>query len=158
MPKKKATRKTGCQSDVTDEEWAFCAPYLTLIKDAAPQRDHPLRAGFNALRYMVRAGCPWRMIPHDLPPWPAVYDQTQRWIKAGVFAALAHDLRKMLRLLAAREMQPSAAILDGRTVQSTPESGARAGYDGYKRRQGSKTLCRSGYLGPLAGAQSHARQ
>jgi transposase len=97
MPKKKATRKTGYQSDVSDEEWAFCAPYLTLMNDDAPQRDHALRAVFNALRYMVRAGCPWRMIPNDLPPWHAVYDQTQRWIKAGVFEALAHDLRKMLR-------------------------------------------------------------
>lgn len=149
MPKKKITRKTGYQSDVTDEEWAFCAPYLSLMKDDAPQRDHSLRAVFNALRYMVRAGCPWRMIPNDLPPWHAVYDQTQRWIGAGVFETLAHDLRKMLRLLAGREIQPSAAILDGRTVQSTPESGARAGYDGYKRRKGSKTHAAVDTLGHL---------
>src|SRR5258706_5188399 len=149
MRKKKATHKSGYQSDVTDEEWAFCAPYLTLMKDDAPQRDHPLRAVFNALRYMVRAGCPWRMIPNDLPPWHAVYDQAQRWIRAGVFEALAHDLRKMLRLLAARAMQPSAAILDGRTLQSTPESGARAGYDGYKRKKGSKVHIAVDTLGHL---------
>lgn len=84
--------------------------------------------------------------------------KTQRWIQAGVFEALAHELRKTLRLLAARALQPPAAILDGRTVQSTPESGARAGYAGYKRRKGSKTRCRGGYFGPLAGAQSHAGQ
>src|SRR6266853_1533003 len=149
MPKKTASRKTGYQSDVSDEEWAFCAPYLTLMKHDAPQREHPLRAVFNALRYMVRAGCPWRMIPNDLPPWHAVYDQAQRWIAVGVFEAMAHDLRKMLRLLAERALQPSAAIIDGRTVQSTPESGGRAGYDGYKRRKGSKVHAAVDTLGHL---------
>jgi transposase len=153
MPKKKATHQSGYQSDVSDEEWAFCAPYLTLMTEQAPQREHALRAVFNALRYMVRAGCPWRMIPNDLPPWHAVYDQTQRWIAAGVFETLAHDLRKMLRLLAERAAQPSAAIIDGRTVQSTPESGARAGYDGYKRRKGSKVHAVVDTLGHLLALQ-----
>jgi len=138
MPKKKTPPKTGYQSDCSDEEWAFCAPYLTLMKEDAPQREHSLRKVFDAVRYMVRAGCTWRMIPNDLPPWHAVYDQAQRWIATGVFEAIAHDLRKMLRLLAGRAVQPSAAIIDGGTVQSTPESGGRAGYDGYKRRKGSK--------------------
>src|ERR1700710_1449316 len=103
------------------------------MKEEAPQREYTLRAMFNAVRYMVRAGCPWRMIPNDLPPWQIVYQQAQRWIAAGCFEALAHDLRKMLRMLAGREIDPTAVILDGRTMQSTPESGGRAGYDGYKR-------------------------
>ena len=133
MATKKTNRKTGYQSDVSDEEWAFCAPYLTLMKEDAPQREHSLRALFNGVRYMVRAGCPWRMIPNDLPPWHAVHQQAQRWIKAGCFEALAHDLRILLRLVAGRSGQPTAVILDGRTMQSTPESGVRAGYDGYKR-------------------------
>ena len=64
-------------SDVSDEEWAFCAPYLILMKEDAPQRDYPLRAVFDALRWMVRAGCPWRLMAHDLPPWRVVYEQTQ---------------------------------------------------------------------------------
>ena len=149
MPKKKTPHKTGYQSDVSDEEWAFCPPYLSLMKHDAPQREHSLRAVFNALRYMVRAGCPWRMIPNDLPPWHAVYDQAQRWMVAGVFEAIAQDLRKMLRLLAERALQPSAAIIDGRTVQSTPESGGRAGYDGYKRRKGSKVHAAVDTLGHL---------
>jgi len=99
MAKKKTPHKTGYQSDCCDEEWAFCAPYLTLMKEDAPQREHPLRKVFDALRYMVRAGCPWRMIPNDLPPWHTVYDQAQRSIAGGVFETIAHDLRKMLRLL-----------------------------------------------------------
>ena len=149
MATKKTSRKTGYQSDVSDEEWAFCAPYLTLMKEDALQREHSLRALFNAVRYMVRAGCPWRMMPNDLPPWYSVHQQAQRWLKAGCFEALAHDLRILLRLFAGRSGQPTAVILDGRTMQSTPESGARAGYDGYKRRKGSKVHLAVDTLGHL---------
>jgi len=126
-------------SDVSDEEWAFVAPYLTLMTEEAPQREHSLREVYNGLRYLVRGGTPWRMIPNDLPPWHTVYQQTQRWLKAGVFEALVHDLRVLLRLAEGRGEQPSAAIFDSRTLQSSPESGHRAGYDGAKRRKGSKT-------------------
>jgi transposase len=149
MREKKPRRIENYPSDVTDEEWAFCAPYLTLMKEEAVQREHSLRAVFNGLRYMVRAGCPWRMIPHDLPPWHAVYDQTQRWIKAGCFESMAHDLRRVLRVLAEKDSRPTAVILDGRTLQSTPESGARAGYDGYKRKKGSKVHAAVDTLGHL---------
>lgn len=145
----KQRRKTGYQSDGSDEEWAFCAPYLTLMKEDAPQRDHSSRELFNAVRYMVRAGCPWRMIPNDLPPWSTVHQQAQRWIKAGCFEAMTHDLRAVLRLLAQKDAEPSAVILDGRTMQSTPESGARGGYDGYKRRKGSKVHIGVDTLGHL---------
>jgi transposase len=136
-------------SDVSDEEWAFCAPYLTLMNEQAPQRKHSLRAIFNALRWLVRAGCSWRMMPNDLPPWPAVQQQTQRWVRAGSFEAIAHDLRLLLRLAAQRSDAPSAAILDSRTLQSTPESGARAGFDGHKKRKGSKVHAAVDTLGHL---------
>ena len=136
-------------SDVTDEEWAFVAPYLALMRDDAPQRHHDLREVFNGLRYLVRTGAPWRMLPNDLPPWAAVYQQTQRWLKAGVFEAVAHDLRALLREAQGRAPQPTAVVLDARTVQSTPESGARAGYDGHKRRKGAKTHAAVDTLGHL---------
>src|SRR3974390_2859600 len=136
-------------SDVTEEEWSFCAAYLTLMKEEAPQRDHPLREVFNALRWFVRAGCPWRMMPNDLPPWNVVYQQTQRWIKAGCFEAMAHDLRTVLRLALDRNEQPSAVIMDSRTLQSTPESGDRAGFDGHKKRKGSKVHAAVDTLGHL---------
>jgi transposase len=125
-------------SDVSDEEWALVAPYLTLMTEAAPQRTHSLREVFNGLRWLVRAGATWRMMPHDLPPWEVVYQQTQRWLNAGVFATIVHDLRELLRVAAGRKAKPTAAIFDSRTIQSTPESGGRAGYDGAKRRKGSK--------------------
>ena len=127
-------------SDVTDEEWAFVAPYLTLMKEDAPQREHPLREVFNGARWVVRAGASWRMLPHDLPPWYTVYQQTQRWVKAEVFATIAQDLRQLLREIAGRDPQPTAAILDGRTLQSSPESGDRAGYDGHKKRKRGSTI------------------
>lgn len=136
-------------SDVTDDEWAFVAPYLTLMKEDAPQRDYPLREVFNGLRYIVRTGMQWRFMPNDLPPWHTVYQQTQRWLKAGVFEDLVRDLRLLLRELAGRNPQPSAAIFDGRTLQSSPESGARAGYDGHKRRKGSKVHLAVDTLGQL---------
>jgi len=126
-------------SDVSDEEWAFLAPYLTLMTEEAPQRDHPLREVFNGLRYVVRGGIAWRMMPNDLPPWYTVYQQTQRWLKAEVFEAMGHDLRTLLRLAAGGDEQPTGVIFDSRTLQSSPESGERAGYDGAKRRKGSKT-------------------
>src|SRR5688572_27342625 len=136
-------------SDVTDEEWDFVVPYLTLMKEDAPQRDHDLREVFNAMRYVVRGGQAWRMMPNDLPPWPAVYQQAQRWIAAGVFEAITQDLRRILRLLEGRPEEPSAAILDSRTLRSTPESGHRAGYDGAKRKKGSKVHMAVDTLGHL---------
>lgn len=125
-------------SDVSDAEWEFCAPYLTLMREDAPQREHDLREVFNASRYVARSGCGWRMLPHDFPPWTIVHQQVQRWIKAGCFEAMVHDLREILRLSEGRAAQPSAIIVDSRTIQSTPSSGGRAGYDGAKRRKGSK--------------------
>lgn len=136
-------------SDVSDEEWAFVAPYLTLMREDAPQREHSLREGFNGLRWMVRTGAEWRLMPHDLPPWHTIYQQTQRWIRAGVFEAIVHDLRRLLREIDERAPDPRAAVLDSRTLQSSPESGARAGYDGYKRRKGSKVHLAVDTLGHL---------
>src|SRR5215510_1456283 len=136
-------------SDVTDEEWAFVAPYLTLMSEEAPQREYGLREVFNGLRWLVRAGAPWRLMPNDLPPWTAVYQQTRRWLEAAVFETMVHDLRALLRLAQGRTVQPSATILDSRTMQSTPESGARAGYDGAKRRKGSKVHVAVDTLGHL---------
>jgi transposase len=136
-------------TDVSDEEWTFVVPYLTLMTAAAPQRRYALREVYNALRWIVHTGAPWRYLPGDLPPWEAVYQQTRRWLEAGVFEAMVHDLREMLRWAAGRNPHPSAAIFDSATRQSTPESGARAGYDGHKRRKGSKVHLAVDTLGEL---------
>jgi len=91
-------RRKGYPSDVSDEEWMLVVPYLTLMTQAAPQREHRLRDVFNGLRWSVRAGAAWRMRPNDLPPWKAVYEQAQRWLKAGVFEAIGEDLRAVVRV------------------------------------------------------------
>ncbi len=129
-------------SDVSDEEWSLVAPCLLLQREDAGQREHDLR-------YIVKTGAPWRWMPNDLPPWAAVYQQTQRWLAAGCFEALVDDLRPVLRLAAGRAAEPTAAIIDSRTLRSTPESGERAGYDGGKRKNGSKIYMAVDTLGYL---------
>jgi transposase len=136
-------------SDVTDVEWEFLLPYLTLMREDAPQREYALRDLFNAMRYVAKTGCQWRYLPHDFPPWAAVYQQARRWLEAHVFEDAAHDLREMIRLGMERGPHPTAVILDGRTLQSTPESGARAGFDGHKKKQGSKVHVAVDTLGHL---------
>src|ERR1700761_8510642 len=136
-------------SDVSDEEWALVAPYLALLRESSGQRDHDLREVFNGLRFIVTTGAPWRFLPHDLPPWPAVYQQTQRWLSAECFTDVAGDLRAVLRMAGDREPEPSAVILDSRTLRSSPESGERAGYDGGKRKKGSKLHIAVDTLGNL---------
>lgn len=136
-------------SDVSDEEWALVAPYLTLMTEDAPQREYSLREVFNGVRWLARTGASWRMMPHDLPPWPVIYQQMQRWLAAKVFEELVSDLRAVLRIADGRQELPTAAIFDSRTLQSTPESGARAGYDGAKRRKGRKVHLAVDTLGHL---------
>jgi len=143
------TPRKSYPSDVSDDEWSLVAPYLTLLREDSGQRSHSLREVFNGLRYIVKTGAPWRWMPNDLPPWEIVYQQSQRWLRAGCFETLAEDLRIVLRLAAGRPAQPKAAIIDSRTLRSTPESGARGAYDGAKRKKGSKLHLAVDTLGHL---------
>jgi transposase len=108
-----------------------------------------LREVFNALRWLARAGAPWRMLPNDFPAWHAVYQQFRRWSNAGCFEAMVSDMRSIIRAGQSRQGQPSAVVLDARTRQSSCESGPRAGYDGYKKRRGSKVHMAVDTLGQL---------
>ena len=139
-------------TDVSDDEWAFVAPYLCLLPEDAGQRRHDMREVFNGLRYVIKGGVTWRLVPNDLPPWEIVYQQTQRWLRAGVFEAMVQDLRMLLRVFSDRKGRPTAVILDSRTLRSTPESGSRASYDGAKRKKGSKIHIAVDTLGHLLAA------
>lgn len=136
-------------SDVSDVEWQFVVPYLCLLPEDADQRVYGLRDVFDGLRWIVRSGSPWRYLPKDFPPCEMVYQQSRRWLAAGCFEAMVHDLRALLRFAAGREPEPTACIFDGRTMPSTVESGSRAGYDGYKRRKGPKVPVAVDTLGHL---------
>src|SRR5215831_4624396 len=144
-----STARESYPSDVSDAEWEFLLPYLILMREDAPQRGYALRDVFDAVRYVVKTGCQWDFLPHDFPPWTAVYQQARRWVAARVFEEITHDLRMILRMVSEREAQPSAVIMDGRTLQSTPESGGRAGYDGAKKKNGSKVHAAVDTLGHL---------
>lgn len=114
-------------SDISDDEWTFVVPYRTLLAEDVSQRKYRLHEVFTGLRYIVKTGTHWGMLPHDVSPWPVVDQQMRRWMAAGYFEAIVHDLRVLLRRATDRNAQPSAAILDSRAVQSMPESGTRAG-------------------------------
>ena len=144
--------KKGYPSNRSDAEWAFAAPYLALITEEAPQRKHDLRRVYDALRYVVRSGVPWRFLPSDFPPWTAVYQQARRWLEAGVFEAMTHDLREVMRYGEARRNTPSGIVLDARVLKSSVESGHRAAWDGHKRMWGSKIHIAVDSLGHLLAA------
>src|SRR4026208_1793506 len=102
------TTRKSYPSDVMDAEWEFLLPYLTLMREDAPQREHALRDVFDALRYVVKTGCQWASRPPGCPPWAAVYQQARRWVAAGVFEDIAHGLRMILRMVDEREGQPTS--------------------------------------------------
>jgi transposase len=114
-------------SDISDAEWAFVGPYLCLLPEKVGQRVHNLGDVFVDLRWIVLTAAPLRYLPTDFPPWEMVYQESRRWLAAGRFQAIVHDLRAVLRLAAGKKPEPSAAIFDGRTMQSTPENCRRAG-------------------------------
>ncbi len=130
--------KQGYPSDVDDETYQFLLPYLALSPENAPQRRYPLRDVLNALLWMSRTGAQWAYLPNDFPPPEIVRSQAQRWFAAHCFENAVHDLRLFSRIQQQRGGEPCAIIVDSRTLQSTPESGHRAGYDGAKRRKGTK--------------------
>lgn len=128
-------RKTY-STDLNDTEWDVIAPLLPVVTCGRPRR-WPLRVMLNAIFYMVRNGCPWRNLPHDLPPWQTVYTQLRRWRKDGTWEALNAALVKAMRQAAGREEAPSAAVIDSQSVK-TREGGDARGVDVYKQISGRK--------------------
>ena len=126
------------KSDLDDETYLFMLPYFLLAPEDAHQRVYSIREMLNAALWIGRTGSQWAYLPHDFPPYKLVHQQLMRWFERGCFENLAQDLRSLVREDPLKEGVPTVAIVDSRTLQSTPESGGRAGYDGAKRRKGSK--------------------
>lgn len=132
------TTRKAYPSDLDDEAYIFMLPYFLLAPEDAHQRKYPIREVLNAAIWIGGTGSQWAYLPNDFPPYKIVHQQLMRWYERGCFENLAHDLRSLVREDALKEGVPTVALVDSRTLQSTPESGGRAGYDGGKRRKGSK--------------------
>ncbi len=119
-------------TDLTDAQWEELAPLLPLAKPGGHPRTIDLREVINAILYVLRSGCSWRMLPHDFPPWGSVWWYFRRWRKAGVWEQVHEALRPKVRESEGREPGPSAAIIDSQSVKTTEKGGLAATMPGRK--------------------------
>ncbi len=129
------TNRKPYPTDLTDDQWERLEPFLPPAKPHGRPRATPLRELLDAYWYVLRAGCAWRLLPHDFPPWQTVYSQIRRWKHDGVWPRLHGRLAEEVRLAEGRPPEPSAAVLDSQTVKAGNQAGAR-GYDAPLRCDG----------------------
>jgi putative transposase len=158
---KYALERMPYPSDVTDEEWAHLEPLIPAAKPGGRRQAIDRREIVNAILYVLRSGCPWRLLPHDLPRWFTAYWYFRQWKRAGIWEQVNAALRRQLRVQMGREAEPSAAILDSQSIKTSSVRGEKRGYDGGKKNLGPKTASVGGHPG-LAdvgqGARSFSRR
>jgi putative transposase len=110
-------------TDLSDAEWAIAEPLVPPAKSGGRKRTTDVREVLNAIFYLLRTGCAWRMLPHDFPNWNTVYTYFRNWRKDGTWQMLNDALRRDVRTQAGREAEPSAAILDSQSVKTTEKGG-----------------------------------
>jgi putative transposase len=131
-------RRRAYPSDVTDKEWAILEPLIPAAKPGGRPQEIERREIVNSILYVLRSGCPWRLLPYDFPNWSTVYLYFREWKQAGIWEQVNAALRHKLRVSLGREPEPSAAILDSQSVKTSSVRGDERGYDAAKKNPGQK--------------------
>src|SRR6201987_249419 len=140
----------GYETDISDKEWAILEPLLA-PKQKGRSRLHSLRRIIDAIRYVQRTGCQWRLLPNDFPPWRSVYVTFWRWRNSGLWERIMHELRRRVRVKAGRNPDPTLAIIDSQSVKTVQKGGNGAMTAARKRRPQTPFSRRHARLAPGCG-------